>query len=87
MKLCIEKLSSHEISHVISAAGILSNLTCNDYINKTKFVEQGGVKLMVRIVQRARNGFKSLLIILTRRVAEGRLDDFFLNDASQITIQ
>ena len=25
--------------------------------------------------------------ILTRSVAEGRLDDFFLNDASQITIQ
>ena len=28
-----------------------------------------------------------MILPLTRSVAEGRLDDFFLNDASQITIQ
>ena len=30
---------------------------------------------------------KIALVDLTRSVAEGRSDDFFLNDASQITIQ
>ncbi len=60
MEVCIKKLSSHDLNHVISAAGILSNLTCNDYINKTTFVELGGVQAMTRVVQRAssKDGFR-----------------------------
>lgn len=81
LRLCIDKLSSHDINHVISAAGILSNLTCNDYINKTKFVELGGVIQMTRVVQRAsdKDGFRDDVvepgITTLRHVTRDRGDD------------
>ena len=59
---CIKRLGSHDVNHIICAAGILSNLTCNSSANKRIFVKLGGVEAMVRTVQRVRYKLYPIII-------------------------
>merc|ERR1719187_3010378 len=49
----VQLLGSDDINVVTCAAGILSNLTCNNYKNKMMVCQVGGVEALVRTVLRA----------------------------------
>uniref|UniRef100_A0A8C5R8Q0 Beta-catenin n=1 Tax=Leptobrachium leishanense TaxID=445787 RepID=A0A8C5R8Q0_9ANUR len=49
----VQRLGSDDINVVTCAAGILSNLTCNNYKNKMLVCEVGGIEALVRTVLRA----------------------------------
>ncbi|CAF0723752.1 unnamed protein product [Brachionus calyciflorus] len=56
IKKLIEILSSSgDINFTTCAAGILSNLTCNNDLNKMKFVEYNGIEIMLRTMLQAGN--------------------------------
>lgn len=49
----VQLLGSDDINVVTCAAGILSNLTCNNYKNKMMVCQVGGIEALVRTVLRA----------------------------------
>uniref|UniRef100_A0A673KMZ7 Catenin beta-1-like n=1 Tax=Sinocyclocheilus rhinocerous TaxID=307959 RepID=A0A673KMZ7_9TELE len=49
----VQLLASDDINVVTCAAGILSNLTCNNYKNKMMVCQVGGIEALVRTVLRA----------------------------------
>ncbi|XP_056876225.1 catenin beta-1-like isoform X1 [Takifugu flavidus] len=49
----VQLLGSDDINVVTCAAGILSNLTCNNYSNKLMVCQVGGIEALVRTVLRA----------------------------------
>ncbi|NP_001001889.1 catenin, beta 2 [Danio rerio] len=49
----VQLLASDDINVVTCAAGILSNLTCNNYKNKMMVCQVGGIESLVRTVLRA----------------------------------
>ena len=48
-------LASEDINMVTCAAGILSNLTCNNHYNKVIVCQVGGIEALVRTILQAGN--------------------------------
>uniref|UniRef100_H2YLQ4 Beta-catenin n=2 Tax=Ciona savignyi TaxID=51511 RepID=H2YLQ4_CIOSA len=53
LQMLVQLLSSNDINVVTCAAGILSNLTCNNMSNKTRVCQVGGIEALVRTVLQA----------------------------------
>lgn len=53
LQVLVQLLSSNDINIVTCAAGILSNLTCNNMRNKTHVCQVGGIEALVRTVLQA----------------------------------
>jgi catenin beta 1 len=49
----VRLLSSEDINMVTCAAGILSNLTCNNHYNKVVVCQVGGIEALVRTILQA----------------------------------
>jgi len=48
-------MASEDINMVTCAAGILSNLTCNNHYNKVVVCQVGGIEALVRTILQAGN--------------------------------
>lgn len=53
LETSVQFLSSHDLDMVICSAGILSNLTCNNHVNKMAVCRVGGAEALVRTVIQA----------------------------------
>jgi len=53
LETLVKLLSSNDINVVTCAAGILSNLTCNNMNNKTRVCQVGGIEALVQTVMQA----------------------------------
>jgi len=53
LQAVVQLLHSDDINMVTCAAGILSNLTCNNHYNKVVVCQVGGVEALVRTVLQA----------------------------------
>jgi len=51
----VRLLASEDINMVTCAAGILSNLTCNNHYNKVIVCQVGGIEALVRTILQAGN--------------------------------
>ena len=61
IKRLIELLnSSTDLNICVCAAGILSNLTCNNEFNKMKFVESNGIETMVRTMVQSNDNLEEI---------------------------
>ncbi len=61
IKKLIEYLSSNTDMNIsICSAGILSNLTCNNDLNKIKFVEYNGIEALVRTIVQSSENFEEI---------------------------
>jgi len=52
--------SSNDLNICVCAAGILSNLTCNNELNKIKFVESNGIETMVRTMVQSNDNLEEI---------------------------
>ena len=55
LQAVVHLLTSEDINMVTCAAGILSNLTCNNHYNKVVVCQVGGVEALVRTILQAGN--------------------------------
>jgi len=55
LQAVVRLLASEDINMVTCAAGILSNLTCNNHYNKVIVCQVGGIEALVRTVLQAGN--------------------------------
>ena len=53
LQMLVQLLSSNDINVVTCAAGILSNLTCNNIRNKVMVCQVGGIEALVRTILQA----------------------------------
>lgn len=53
LHMLVQLLASNDINVVTCAAGILSNLTCNNQRNKVTVCQVGGIEALVRTVMQA----------------------------------
>ena len=53
LQMLVQVLSSNDINIVTCAAGILSNLTCNNQRNKVTVCQVGGIEALVRTILQA----------------------------------
>ena len=53
LQMLCQLLSSNDINIVTCAAGILSNLTCNNQRNKISVCQVGGIEALVRTIMQA----------------------------------
>ena len=53
LQMLVQLLSSNDINVVTCAAGILSNLTCNNLRNKVMVCQVGGIEALVRTILQA----------------------------------
>lgn len=53
LQLLVQLLASNDINIVTCAAGILSNLTCNNQNNKVMVCQVGGIEALVRTILQA----------------------------------
>ena len=53
LQMLVQLLSSNDINVVTCAAGILSNLTCNNLRNKMTVCQVGGIEALVRTILQA----------------------------------
>lgn len=53
LQMLVQLLSSNDINVVTCAAGILSNLTCNNMRNKMIVCQVGGIEALVRTILQA----------------------------------
>jgi catenin beta 1 len=53
LQMLVQLLSSNDINVVTCAAGILSNLTCNNIRNKMIVCQVGGIEALVRTILQA----------------------------------
>lgn len=53
LMMLVQLLSSNDINVVTCAAGILSNLTCNNQRNKVMVCQVGGIEALVRTIMQA----------------------------------
>ena len=53
LQMLVQLLSSNDINVVTCAAGILSNLTCNNLRNKVTVCQVGGIEALVRTILQA----------------------------------
>ena len=53
LHMLVQLLASNDINVVTCAAGILSNLTCNNQRNKVMVCQVGGIEALVRTVMQA----------------------------------
>lgn len=53
LHMLVQLLASNDINVVTCAAGILSNLTCNNQRNKVIVCQVGGIEALVRTVMQA----------------------------------
>ncbi len=61
IKKLIEYLSSNTDMNIsICSAGILSNLTCNNDVNKMKFVEYNGIEALVRTIVQSSDNYEEI---------------------------
>ena len=51
--MLVQLLSSNDINVVTCAAGILSNLTCNNHRNKVMVCQVNGIEALVRTIMQA----------------------------------
>jgi len=55
LQAVVRLLTSEDINMVTCAAGILSNLTCNNHYNKVIVCQVGGIESLVRTILQAGN--------------------------------
>jgi len=55
LQAVVRLLTSEDINMVTCAAGILSNLTCNNHYNKVIVCQVGGIEAVVRTILQAGN--------------------------------
>ena len=55
LQAVVRLLASEDINMVTCAAGILSNLTCNNHYNKVIVCQVGGIEALVRTILQAGN--------------------------------
>ena len=53
LQMLVQLLASNDINIVTCAAGILSNLTCNNMSNKVTVCQVGGIEALVRTILQA----------------------------------
>jgi len=53
LQAVVRLLTSEDINMVTCAAGILSNLTCNNHYNKVIVCQVGGIEALVRTILQA----------------------------------
>ena len=53
LQMLVQVLQSNDINVVTCAAGILSNLTCNNQNNKVLVCQVGGIEALVRTILQA----------------------------------
>lgn len=53
LQMLVQLLASNDINVVTCAAGILSNLTCNNLRNKVVVCQVGGIEALVRTILQA----------------------------------
>lgn len=53
LQMLVQLLTSNDINVVTCAAGILSNLTCNNQRNKVMVCQVGGIEALVRTIMQA----------------------------------
>ena len=53
LQMLVQLLTSNDINIVTCAAGILSNLTCNNQRNKVTVCQVGGIEALVRTIMQA----------------------------------
>ena len=53
LQMLVQLLSSNDVNVVTCAAGILSNLTCNNLRNKMTVCQVGGIEALVRTILQA----------------------------------
>ncbi len=53
LQMLVQLLSSNDINIVTCAAGIVSNLTCNNQRNKVLVCQVGGIEALVRTILQA----------------------------------
>lgn len=53
LQMLVQLLSSNDFNVVSCAAGILSNLTCNNQRNKVTVCQVGGIEALVRTIMQA----------------------------------
>ena len=53
LQMLVQLLSSNDINVVTCAAGILSNLTCNNHRNKVMVCQVNGIEALVRTIMQA----------------------------------
>jgi len=53
LQMLVQLLASNDLNIVTCAAGILSNLTCNNQRNKITVCQVGGIEALVRTILQA----------------------------------